>query len=125
LRAAVNANLASQVGFDLLLKEITKLQEPLKNLGIPFGHRVKRDLNIFTATAQAVGLDNVEEIFKYFLFLKILPRIRCQRSERTRDAWEKFQILLKPFQRPDLMGVIEDIKRQWDDPSCYTIRYFG
>lgn len=125
LRATVNAKLESQVGFDLLLKEITKLQEPLKNLGIPLGYRVRRDLNIFTAIAQAVGLENVEEIFKYFLFLKILPRIRCQRSERTRDAWGKFQILLKPFQRRDLMGVIEDIERQWDDPSCYTIRYFG
>lgn len=125
LRAVVNANLESQVGFDWLTKELAKLQEPMKNLGIPLGHRVIRDLKIFTATAQAVGLENVEAIFKYFLFLKILPRIRCQKSDHTRDAWEKTQILLKPFQGHDSMGVIENLERQWEDSSNYSVRFFN
>jgi hypothetical protein len=124
LKEAVEANLKRQEGFKWLMSEVARFQQPLKQLGIPLGHRVRLDLTAFTATAQAIGLADNEMILKYFLFSKVLPRIRCQRNDRTTEAWQEFQKIIKPYRKTDSAGVIENIERQWNDPTYYTVRYF-
>lgn len=123
-RKAVEINMKANVDFDWLMERVVPFQEPLKFLGIPLGYRAKRDLETFASVARSVGLTNREVILKHFLLTKLLPRIRCQKNERTREQWQKLQSRLKSIQMADSTGVIENLERQWNDTSYYTVRYF-
>lgn len=123
-RQAVGVKKDANIDFDWLMERVKEFQEPLKFLGIPLGYRAKRDLETFAAVARAIGLENREVILKHFLLTKILPRIRCQKNERTPKEWEKLQSLLRSIHMTDSTGVIENLERQWADRSRYTVRYF-
>lgn len=124
-RQAVQAEISANVNFRLLVKTVAGLQEYLQVLGIPIGHRVMRDLEVFAATSHTVGLDDPTLILKHFILLKIIPRIRCQVNATTKKAWSDFQTHLREFLGTETAGVIENLERQWDDGNArYTIRYF-
>ncbi len=121
----IQANLFRTEDLEWFEKRLEEMQQPLKELGIPLGHRIWRDLRMFSAVARAVGLGSKETIYQHFLLLKILSRIRCRRSARTERAWQDFEMLVGRFMTDELIGALENLRRQWSDTSVYSIRYFG
>lgn len=57
----------------------------MQGLGIPLGHRVKRDYDVFRATGSVLGLSE-RDCLGYFLFCKILPRIFFFKEQSNADA---------------------------------------
>jgi len=124
LRQSVEANLRAGADFSWLLEQIGLLQDLLRLLGIPLGYRTRRDLEILAAVSRTIGLEDKEVILEHFVFSKILPRVRCQKSERTGKAWQKFRTTFETTLGHDSMGIVKNLQRQWDDTTYYTVRYF-
>ena len=54
--------------------DVIEWNRELQGFGIPLGHRVRRDYDVFRATGSVIGLSE-HQCLGYFLFCKILPRI--------------------------------------------------
>jgi len=65
--------------------DVTGWNKELQGLGIPLGHRVKRDYDVFRATGSVLGLSE-RQCLGYFLFCKILPRIFFFKEQSNADA---------------------------------------
>ncbi len=124
LRRAVETRIRESADYPWLLEQVAQLQGSLSALGIPLGYRASRDLKVLAAVSRAVGLENKEVILQHFVFSKILPRVRCQKNERTEKAWQEFRAGLEASLKEDGAGVVRNLQRQWDDTTYYTVRYF-
>jgi hypothetical protein len=65
--------------------DVIEWNKELQGLGIPLGHRVKRDYDVFRATGSVLGLSE-RHCLGYFLFCKILPRIFFFKHQSNADT---------------------------------------
>lgn len=101
----------------------------LFQLGIPLGHRAKRDYAAFNAAANCLGLTN-QECLGYFIATKLLPRISFFKdsasNQNNRDNlcrnWFKELDAYRGFGVKD---IINELLKQLDDDRRRNIRYWG
>ena len=101
----------------------------LSQLGIPLGHRAKRDYAVFNAAANCLGLTN-NECLGYFITTKLLPRIsffkdsaynQDNRDKLCRDWFNE----LDTYQNFGVSEILNQLREQLDDERRRNVRYWG
>lgn len=103
----------------------------LQYIGLPLGYRAKRDYRVFMAVAQRLGV-NANEAFRYFVFMKILPRIKMIKSHAGQTT--KTDALASLIEEMEGAGelilcesakkVIAWLKEQLEDKSRPIVTYW-
>ncbi|KLU40004.1 MAG: hypothetical protein AA931_08745 [Peptococcaceae bacterium 1109] len=102
-------------------------KDQLQDVVLPLGHRAKRDFRVFTNTAHLLGMDG-KEAFRYFIFTKILPRIRFLKD----DEGGKGEALLswlnnrevRPYLSPSAQSVAAWLSAQVSDELRPLVSYW-
>jgi len=103
----------------------------LPHIGFPLGYRAERDYRVFMAVARMLGT-NLNDAFGYFVFMKILPRIKIIKShggqsEKTDRLKELIEVMTKahgPVLCQSAQAIIEWLKEQIDDDSRPIVTYW-
>ncbi|MBA3921536.1 MAG: hypothetical protein H0X31_07485 [Nostocaceae cyanobacterium] len=101
----------------------------LSKVGIPLGHRAKRDYAIFSAAANLLGIME-NECLGHFLATKILPRISFSKNHVcTENSPENLcRIWFKELDNYREFGVSEiltQMQEQLDDDRRRNVCYWG
>jgi hypothetical protein len=97
-----------------------------KGLGIPLGYRIFGDYKIFLSVGTYLGFSD-EESFGYFIFTKILPRIKFFKDEENRKVklLEEWIKELKPYENYDPANIIEKLLCQINQEQEQYISYWN
>ncbi|PSB58050.1 AAA family ATPase [Chamaesiphon polymorphus] len=105
-------------------------EDYISYLGIPLGHRVKRDYQMFFAVSHCLGITNAnpKRCLSYFILAKLLPRISF-----FKDKDKKLEYLcqqwIEEIRQDYLIGdegyILEELERQILDSGRRNVRYWG
>lgn len=110
---------------------VIEWNKELQCFGIPLGHRVKRDYDVFRATGSVLGLSE-RQCLGYFLFCKILPRIFFFKEQSSADSGRSaircknwLEKLKSKYGEFGPVQVIDTMIQMCEDERTPTVRYWS
>ncbi|MFB2879558.1 AAA family ATPase [Floridanema aerugineum] len=104
-------------------------KEYLTKLGIPLGHRAKKEYTVFSATANCLGLTQ-NDCLGYFLFTKVLPRISFFKGTDSNnlnreELCSKWFTELAVYRDFGVSALLTQMQDQLEDDRRRNVRYWG
>ncbi|MDB9454401.1 AAA family ATPase [Dolichospermum circinale CS-534/05] len=127
LRDEINLRTSGQIeGWETIVKWN---KQYLFQLGIPLGHRAKRDYSVFNAAAHLLGLTD-KECLGYFIATKLLPRISffkdsAYNQDNRDNLCRNWLQELDTYRDFGLTEIIKELLNQLDDERRRNVRYWG
>ncbi|MBD2579157.1 AAA family ATPase [Oscillatoria sp. FACHB-1406] len=99
-------------------------QKFISALGIPLGHRISRDYQVFSAVANLIGLSS-QDCLGHFIFTKLLPRIYFfKNDEKTGLLQQWLQEIETTYQPYDPGNILYQLNEQLQDRRRANVRYW-
>ena len=98
-------------------------EQYLSTLGIPLGHRVRRDYQVFHAVSTILGLSS-KDCLGHFLFTKLLPRISFFKNDSATEICNKWLQELAKYESYDPGNILFQLHQQLQDKRRGNVRYW-
>jgi uncharacterized protein YneR len=110
-------------------KQIIKWNKQyISELGIPVGHRIKREYQIFFSVSHCLGINsnNSKHCLAYFTFTKLLPRLSFFEKGKRKENCQKW---IDEIRADYFMGgedyILDEIEDQISEKERLHVRYWG
>jgi hypothetical protein len=100
-------------------------EDYLKKLGIPLGHRARRDFEVFWSVNELikiksdVGQGEIPPALGHFIFTKILPRISFNSDDTKSSLFEEWLNELQKYKNYDPGNVLNQLQNQQNNKQRY------
>jgi len=100
----------------------------ISELGIPVGHRIKREYQIFFSVSHCLGINsnNSKHCLAYFTFTKLLPRLSFFEKGKRKENCQKW---IDEIRADYFMGgedyILKEIEEQISEKERLHVRYWG
>jgi RNA-directed DNA polymerase len=98
----------------------------INRIGIPIGHRIKREYQVFFAVAHTLGIIKENHCLGYFVFTKLLPRISfIKNGVRESLCQEWMNEIRQEYSMGGESYILDQIDDQISDTQRRNVRYWG